>query len=76
MSLYLLLLEERYGHPLDMGLLWYLNEQARCCATTISPRPDKQIVMKIVLHRAASAALCRCCCIKESLGMKPVRIHK
>ncbi len=28
-SLYLLLLEERYGHQLDMGLLWYLNDQAR-----------------------------------------------
>jgi hypothetical protein len=28
-SLYLLLLEERYGQPLDMGLLWYLTEQAR-----------------------------------------------
>ena len=28
-SLYLLLLEERYGQPLDIGVLWYLNDQAR-----------------------------------------------
>ena len=27
-SLYLLLLQERYGQQLDMGLLWYLNDQA------------------------------------------------
>ena len=32
--MYLLLLEERYGQPMDMGLLWYLNDQACCCNLT------------------------------------------
>ena len=36
-SLYLLLLEERYGQPLDMGVLWYLNDQASCLAMPMSP---------------------------------------
>lgn len=28
-ALYLLLLEERYGQPLERGLLWYLNQEVR-----------------------------------------------
>lgn len=30
MSLYLLLLQERYGVATDLGLLWYLNQSVSC----------------------------------------------
>jgi len=37
-SLYLLLLEERYGQQLDMGLLWYLNDQVMVLTSDFSFR--------------------------------------
>lgn len=43
--LYLLLMEERYGHPLEWGMLWYTHQPGE---PLVVPHTDTAVVVPVI----------------------------